>query len=84
MTREERLEKQKLCDEFIEKLEQQITEFEQQTGIDFRIYSTYEINNLSLFKDSFKFTSKPFCYGPRMICQNGTTDHIYFNNNLDL
>lgn len=44
MTREE---KQKLCDEFIDKIEQQFIDFQKETNIMFSIFSNYEFENLN-------------------------------------
>lgn len=44
MTREE---KQKLCDVFIDKLEQQFIDFEKETNIKFNIFSSFEFDNLN-------------------------------------
>lgn len=44
MTRED---KQKLCDEFIDKLEQQFIDFQKETNIVFDIVSSFEYQNLN-------------------------------------
>lgn len=87
MKRSERLEKQKICDEFINKLENMIDEFENETGIKFYIHSLFEFETYwkgkSEIEDVYKLTGREYCYRP-VIESDESFNYIYLLNINDV
>lgn len=73
MTEEQRVEKQQLCDKFIDKIDSLFEEFKNTTGIEFHIIDDFQFKQLQEIKIFKKRNpNNRFYYSPRIITAKGT------------